>query len=123
MSSLSDLRIELADTLSSLGVNTYTHLPGKATPPSCIVMAGSPYVETGQTFGEHLVRLEAWVSTQKGDNESEAMSVDALTEQAITALMRDGWVIESVSQPFSFEINNGQFLTTAITVTTPVTLT
>lgn len=123
MSTLKALRTELADLLAGLGVNVYAHLPGRAALPSAIVMAGSPYVEHGPQFGTHTVRLEVWVSAARGDNESESESNDTLTENAILALLTDEWVIETVSQPFQFEINNGVTLTTAITVTAPVTLT
>jgi len=121
MSTLSVLRTELADVLAALGVNVYSHLPGRAALPSAIVLAGSPYVEAGETFGTHNVRLEVWLSVDRGDNHSESTSVDALTESAVVALLGDGWTVESVSQPFQFEINNGAALTTAITVTSGVT--
>lgn len=123
MSVLSDLRTELADALASLTINVYTHLPGRAALPSAIVLAGSPYVEPAESFGSHIVRLELWVSTAKGDNSAEADAVDEMTDAAVVALLKDGWTVESVSQPFSFEINNGAALTTAITVTSTVTFT
>lgn len=120
MGTLTDLRTELTTALVPLGINAYTHIPGRAALPSAIVLAGSPYVVPGDTFGHHTVRLEVWISTDKGDNESESMAVDALTEDAVVLLLKDGWVVEQVSQPFQFEINNGAALTTAITVTSVV---
>lgn len=121
MSTLGDVRKELADTLAPLDVTTYTHLPGRADIPSAIVLAGSPYVEQGLTFGERFVRLEVWLSAAKGDNESESSHLDELLDAAIEALESDGWIVEQVSQPFEFQINNGSAYTASITVTASVT--
>lgn len=123
MGALLTLRTELAELLAPLDLNTYTHLPGRAALPSAIVLAGSPYVESGQVFGEHFVRFEVHLSTAKGDNQSETTALDALVESAIPLLVQDGWTVESLTQPFEFDINNGAALTVAITVTAPVTFT
>lgn len=123
MGVLTAVRAELADTLAPLGVNTYTHLPGRAALPSAIVLAGSPYLEQGQTFGERLVRHELWISAAKGDNQSETSHLDDLLDAAVVALETDGWLVEQISQPFEFEINNGSALTASITVTSGVTFT
>jgi len=122
MSTLGDLRSEIADALSSMNLNIYTHLSGRAALPSGMVLAGSPYLESGQTFGEHLVRFEVWLSAQKGDNNSETDQADELLETAMGLLQADGWVVEQISQPFDFEINNGHAFTTSITVTSSVTI-
>lgn len=120
MSTLGDLRQELHDALEAsadLDLNLYTHLNARAALPSGMVLAGSPYIESGEVFGEHLVRFEIWLSAQKGDNESETDQADNLLEAGMKALQEDGWTVEAVSQPFEFDINNGKAFTTSITVT------
>lgn len=117
---LADLRTELTTALEPLDINTYAYLSGRAALPSAMVLAGSPYIESGEAFGEHLVRFEVWISAQKGDNDSETDQVDQLIEAAMKALQTDGWVVEAVSQPFDFQINNGSAFTTSITVTCTV---
>ena len=121
MSALKNCRTDLAETLGGLSVNVYDHLPGRAALPSAIVIAGSPYVEASETFGTHLARFEVWLSVEVSDNEAITDAVDALTSAAVEDLIQDGWDVESVSQPFQFEINNNAALTTAVTVTTSVT--
>lgn len=120
---ISALRRDLADSLVELPVTVYAHLPGRAVFPSAVVLAGSPYLEQGLTFGSWTIRLEVWLSASKGDNGSETDTADELIQAAIDAIetydspLTDGWVVETVSQPFSWEINNGQAFTASITVT------
>lgn len=128
MTDLLGLREDLRKALEPLDVNTYNHLPARAALPSAVVLAGSPYLEHGQTFGEWTIRLEVWVSAAKGDNSSETDTGDELIQAAIEAihnydspLLTDGWLVEGVSQSFEWEVNNGQAFTNAITVTSSVT--
>jgi len=121
MTQLTDLRKELADSLSGLPLNTYTHIPGRLALPAAFVMAGSPYIEQGQTFGEKLVRFQVVLATQTGDNQSETSALDELIEAAQAALEVDEWVVELVSAPYAQSSNNAEFLATEITVTTLVT--
>lgn len=116
MSGLGDLRTAVADALAPLGLNTYTHLPGRAALPCAMVIAGSPYIEQGQTFGERLFRFGVLVASQTGENNSETSALDELIEAAVAALESDGWLVEQVAQPFLQEFNNAQALGTLITV-------
>jgi hypothetical protein len=122
MSVLAEQRVELATALEPLNLNTYAYLSGRAALPSAMILAGSPYLESGETFGAHLVRFEVWLTVAKGDNESETAEADTLITAAIGLLTGDGWTVEQVSQPFEFAINNGNAYTTALTVTAEITL-
>lgn len=123
MSTLGNLREDLRTSLEGLDLYTYSHLPGAAAFPSAVILAGSPYVEPDETFGGRIVRLEVWLSAEKGNNGSETDQADELIQRAIDAIenydspLTDGWVVEGVSQPFSWEINNGKAFTASITVT------
>lgn len=123
MSTLAALRGDLATSLEGLGLYVYDHLPGSAAFPSAVILAGAPYLEAGQTFDTWTVRLEVWLSAEKGDNGSETDQADELIQKAIDAIhqydspLTDGWVVEGVTQPFSWDINNGQAFTASITVT------
>ncbi len=122
MSVLGDIRQELATVLSSLDLNTYPYLPPKAALPSAVILAGSPYVESGQTMGSRTVRLEVWISVQKGSNQSETDQGDLLVEAAVDLLEEDGWLVEYVGQPTDWDVNNGSALTIPLIVTSDVTL-
>jgi len=116
MGKLLDLRKELADAVSTLDLTTYTHIPGAMSLPGAFVMAGNPYMEQGQTFGETLIRFELAIATQTGDNLSETEALDSLIESAIELLDSAGWDIEQVSQPFMQDFSNASALVTVFTV-------
>lgn len=121
--SLKEVREELATLMGGLDLNTYAYLPGSAALPSAVVLAGSPYVELGQAFGERLVRLEVWLSVIKGDNQSETHEGDLLVESAVALLEDSGnWTVDYIGQPSDWSVNNGQAYTIPIVVTTVVTL-
>lgn len=121
--SLAALREDVRKSLEDLDVYTYNHLPGSASMPSAIVLAGAPYLEADQTYGSWVIRLEVWLSAAKGNNDSETHQVDELITQAIDAIesydspLTDGWVVEGVSQPFEFTNGTGSAFTAALTVT------
>jgi hypothetical protein len=119
---LKQLRTELAEALTPLDVNVYAYLPGKAPFPAAIILAGNPYIESGQGFGERLIRFEVWISTQKGSNDAETEQGDALIQQAIALVEEDGWVVEYVGQPTDWSINNGEAYTFPLIVTTTTTI-
>lgn len=120
MSALKTLREEIVAALDGLALNTYTHVPGSVALPGAFVMAGSPYIEQGQTLGGRIVRFDVVFCVQQGDNASETSALDELIEAAQAALEDDGWLIESVAQPYAMSFNNAQGLVTSITVTAPV---
>jgi len=121
MTVLSALRDELVAALSGLDIYTYTHIPGRMALPGAFVMAGSPYISQGQTFGARTVRFEVVIATQTGDNSAETSALDELLEAAQTALETEGWLVEQVSQPYAMDFNNSEALVTSITVTSDVT--
>lgn len=117
------LRTEIVDALAGIDLNTYTHIPGRMALPGAFVMAGAPYVEQGQTFGERIVRFEVVLAVQTGDNAAETSALDELIETAQAALENAGWLVEQISQPYGMDFNNAEGLVVSITVTTPVTFT
>lgn len=119
---LKELRTELASALEPMELNLYEYLPGRAALPSAVVLSGSPYIESGQTFGERLIRFEVWLSVQKGSNDAETDQGDNFLEEAISLLENEGWVIEYVGQPTDWTVNNGQAYTFPIIVTTAVAI-
>lgn len=118
MSTLTDLRTELTESLTPLSVTTYTHVPGRMSLPGAFVMAGSPYIEQGDTFGARRIRFAVILAVQTGTNQSETTALDELIESAITALETDDWLVEEVSQPYSMAFNNAEGLVVELTVTT-----
>lgn len=119
MSVLNTLRVELVESLEDLDITLYTHIPGSMALPGAFVMAGSPYIEGGETFGTRAVRFTVILAVQSGDNQSETSALDDLIEGAQAALEAADWLVESVSQPYSMAFNNTDGLVTEINVTAP----
>lgn len=120
MSALKAIREELVAAIKDLDLNTYTHVPGRMALPGAFVMAGNPYIEASDTFGERRVRYGVVVAAQTADNRSETEATDTLIERVVTALEADDWLVEEVSQPYTQQFNNAQALVVEITVTTTI---
>lgn len=120
MSTLGDLRTELADALAPLGITTYTHIPARMSLPGVFVMAGEPYVSEGQTLGERLVRFQAVLAAQKASNIAETAETDELIEKAVIALESDAWTVEEIAQPSAMDFHNTPALVVVLTVTTTI---
>lgn len=118
-SALKELRVDLVNAVT--GITTYTHVPGRANVPCAFVLAGSPYIEGGETFAESLVRFELVLLTQPSLNGPQTDDLDLLILKSSAELAAAGWRVESVSQPRIEEINGGEVLATGINVAALVT--
>jgi len=121
MSVLGDLRQEVVEALTGLDLTLYTHIPGRMNLPGAFVMAGSPYVEQGQTFGERLVRFSVVTATNTGENNAETAALDELLEAAQARLEAAGWTVESISQPEAQAFGNAEALVASLNVAALVT--
>lgn len=122
MSAIATARAELVAALEAIDAKVTDHVPERLNPPAAMVVHGSPLLESGATFGSHLVRFEVWLVSKLGANARMTDDLDALIESALTALVADDWGIESVAQPFTYAVNNASFLASTITVTTSINL-
>lgn len=119
MSVLGDLRRELVDTVE--GLTTYDHVPAAVQLPAVFVMAGSPYIEAGQTFGSRHVRLQLVLLTHPASNSAETDWLDEQIEAVQKRLTDEGWTVESVAQPQLQDLSGSDVLATSINVGTDVT--
>lgn len=123
MNTLTTTRNEVADVLAPLGVTTYAHVPGRMNLPAAFIMAGSPYIEQGETFGSRLVRFIVVLAEHTASNLEETEALDDRIEHAQKLLEADGWLIEQVAQPTVMQFNNTDGLVAEITISTPITFT
>lgn len=119
MSTLKDLRGELADTVA--GITTYDHVPGRVNLPCAVVVPGAPYITPGETFGEKLVRFGLVLLTHPAINGDETDALDELIESTQHALDAAGWRVEQVQQPNNTDLNGADILATEIVVATLAT--
>lgn len=122
MSGIADARAELVAALDGLDAKVTDHVPERLNPPALMVVHGSPFLESGDTFGSAVVRFEVWVVSKLAANARMTDELDVLIESTIEALAADSWAVERVEQPFTYAANGGSFLASTIAVTTSITL-
>ena len=122
MSAIATARAELVSALSGLDAKVTDHVPERINPPAAMVVHGSPLLESGDTFGSHIVRFEVWVVSKLAANARMTDDLDALIESTVEALTADDWAIERVEQPFTYAANGASYLASTIAVTTTITL-
>ncbi|AXC38248.1 minor tail protein [Microbacterium phage PoRanda] len=118
MSTLGDLRRELADDVagSPVELTTYDHVPARVQLPAAFVMAGAPYVEADQTFGSSIVRFGVVLLTQPSMNADETDQLDERIESVQRRLLSAGWLVERIERPEIQDLNGAEVLATALSV-------
>ena len=123
MSVIQATREQLATVASTaVGYTVLPYLPERLAPPAGFVIPGGPYLEPGITFGAFLIRFECHLAFQGVNNESASTSVDSSVEDAIVAVINDGWAVESVSEPFEVTLGGTSFLVVQLQVTREIAL-
>ena len=119
MTTLKALRGDLSEVLTAGGLRVQTHLPERLVPPLAIIGAGSPYVESGDTFGTFAVRHTVFLIAARAANETATEELDALVMNAVDAVMdATGWGVERVDQPSMVEANGAHYLGTTVDLIT-----
>lgn len=93
MNSLTQTRIDVADTLAEAGLNAFASVPERAAPPLVGVMAGNPYVEDGKTFTDNTVRLVVRILLLPGDADVVLEQLEDVISKVVVALRNDQWSI------------------------------
>lgn len=121
MNTLAAQRADLQTALAAGGLTVLDHLPERIVPPVAIIAAGSPYLETGESFGSWRVRFTVVLVCSQGTNETATKQLDDSVTAAAVALDNAGWGIERVDQPTMLGHANTHFLSTTVDVTVTVT--
>ena len=120
--SLHALRQEILDIAASTGVTTFDHVPERLSPPSLIVLPGSPYIEPGDTFCTFKVNHTLSVVVPNGTNEKTTEDMDNLIETVLTTLVKERVSVESVSTFYVLDSGGAQYLAVDISVNDNVAL-
>lgn len=117
MSALGDLRQDVSDVVNTAtSIPSYAFAPGRLIVPSAVVMPGSPYVESGLTFGTLTARFQVELIMGTAANQVVASGLDDQIESAVVGLINSGYSIEGVSTPYALEANGQQYLAATITI-------
>lgn len=123
--SLASERQALAELVTdATSATTYPYLPGRITAASGVIIPGSPYLESPDTFGrgKFKARWDVVLVVQGITNETSTPQLDLAVEDAVVALIEAGYSVESVSEPFSWSPNGSNYLASTITTTKQIQL-
>jgi hypothetical protein len=122
MSILTEEKQKLADIISDI-IPAFPYIPGRINPESCIINAGSPYLQSGNTYRSFLVTLDVDLIYPSTPNDKYTQEMDETVSSIVELLISEGYGIFEVSQPFLMEVSNAQYLAVRIQVTFTVTIT
>jgi len=123
MSDLGLLRQDIAEQLTvDTTVPAYDYIPARIVPPIYLVSSGSPYVESGDTYGSFKVRMNIDIVSATAANDVTTEALDTMIEDALVSLVNMGVGIENVQQPYQLDTGNAQYLSTTVSVTKTISL-
>ena len=118
--SISEVRADLASALVSIGATVYDHVPEQILPPACVIVAGSPYLEsTLISKSSQSVKINFTITAAVAYN-SNPGALDNLEKLVIEILgvMPDGYVVGDVQRPTITNINTSSILIADLAVST-----
>ena len=117
MSVIGDMRQAVADVVNTAtSIPAFPYAPGRFVVPSAIVMPGSPYVESGNTFGTVLARFQVELVMGTAANQVSSSGLDDQIENALVAFINAGYSVDQVSAPYALEANGQQYLAATISI-------
>ncbi|MGK0715143.1 hypothetical protein ACR5KS_03610 [Leucobacter sp. W1153] len=123
MNALQTVRESVATLASdATGAQAHPFMPGRLVPPAAIVLPGSPYLSSGDTFGTFRMGLEVVVVAAGKVNETASNTLDGLIVDTVVELVNAGISVSEVSDPWSLTVSNAEYLAATITTTQPVEL-
>ena len=104
MGALVVARKAIADKLSEVGLNAHPSLPDYINTPMVLVTAGSPYVVPSDYYGNHKVAWNLIFLYESQSYEVVTDELDNMIETAILTLADEGYAVQSVNEPYTFEV-------------------
>jgi hypothetical protein len=114
-------KVEYALALTALGLRVFSYIPERIVPPVIVVTSGSPYLTPVTVDGEWLMNLEVMVIAAPAVNSKATELLDKALETLLNG-NPDYARIVNVSQPYSLQTNNAEFLAANLTVEMRITL-
>lgn len=123
MSVLATVQGDLADALGvALSCKSYDYIPERLIAPCVVVVPGSPWVTSGNTFGTFLVTFDVDVVVQTAANSMKTKDLTDRVEEAVITLVNEGYSVAEVAQPSVYESNGAPYMSTTLQVTTNISL-
>jgi hypothetical protein len=118
--SISEVRADLAAALTSIGASVYDSVPEAIIPPACVIIAGSPYLESTLISKSSVsVKINFTITAAVAYN-SNPGALDNLEKLVIQILgvMPNGYVVGDVQRPTITNINTSSILIADLAVST-----
>lgn len=116
MNTLRALRADLKEAMESSGATVVDHMPERLVPPTAIVVAGSPWVEDGDTYGSFVVRYTVLLVCSQAPNAVVTDELDSALTAALVALDGGSWATERVDTPVMLSHANAHYLSVSVDV-------
>lgn len=118
--SIAEVRADLAAALVSIGASVYDSVPEAIIPPACVIIAGSPYLESTLISKSSVsVKINFTITAAVAYN-SNPGALDNLEKLIIQILgvMPNGYVVGDVQRPTITNINTSSILIADLAVST-----
>lgn len=114
-------KVEYALALQALGLRVSSYIPERIVPPLVVITPGSPYLTPIALENDWLMGLDVMVIAAPAVN----AKASELLDKALATILNgnpDYVRIANVSQPYSLQTNNAEFLAANLTVDIRITL-
>ena len=118
--SIAEVRADLATALTSIGATVYDHVPETIIPPACVIIAGSPYLEStliSKSSVSVKINFTITAAVAYNSNPGALDNLETLIIQ-ILGVMPNGYVVGDVQRPTITNINTSSILIADLAVST-----
>jgi hypothetical protein len=114
-----DVRAPLATALAGVAASVYESVPEALIAPACLIIPGTPYMETTLISSSVQVKLNFTITAAVAYNNNAGAldNLEKLTLQILAAIP-SGYVVGDVSRPSIIALGSSNFLTSDIDVST-----
>ena len=120
LSTLTEIRTEIAELLTEAGIKAREYVPDNANPPLALVVPADPWITTSEAntrlqFPFKVTTLVVLIGG-KASNKAAQTNIDSMVQTALVAL--DDWEVTQVTAPMELSIKGIQFSGVVMTLET-----
>ncbi len=118
---LTTAKAQFATALTDAGLTVKEFIPERFVPPIVIIAASGNYLTKASVSAEYNMNLDLMLVAQTATNVKATEQLDELIQDTLRAL--PNWVgLVDVSQPFTLQTNNAEYLTATVRVDLRITI-
>lgn len=101
----------------------HNHVPGRLVPPAAMALFAGMERRDDDTVGTLTATYEIWLVMSAGANDKTTDDLDKTVWDTVAALRADGFGVDGVDQPFTYQIQNANYLATIVRATNGMDIT